>query len=209
MKDSFIKGDNENSLAPASLPKSEEYSFEYKTFIPQKAVGDPYSLGNYLIGDNRGYDPFSSKYRTSSVVNVGFWMPYMTHFKDVGLSKRCSNQNWSGSKDPLKTGTASDKNIKLTKDNVSTTKMQWRLNHDVGIPFHAMYPNITYYYEATLTKSSLTILGSHDKAPAHEFVMMAPVINNYIVIQRHTVNSSWDFGFLIPGAPQTVFNFSL
>ena len=169
---------------------------------------DPYSA-YWLAGDNRsGFDPYSNKFRTESSVNVGFWMPYMTHFPETGQSHKCYTSEcvapyaW--------TKQASTDGIKLTKDLVTTTKMQWRVNHDVGIPFSALYPNITYYYNATLTKSSLSITGSHDKAPAHEFYMFpASGSTSYVTIERWWVDSSWDFAMLIPGAPQDYFNFSM
>lgn len=194
-------------VSAAAFPVSEEYSFSYMTFIPQKSVPDPYSPGDWLMGDNRGYDPYSSKFRTKSSVNVGFWMPYMTHFPETGVSHRCYT---SACTSPYKTtGQASTSGIQIHKDIVTTTKMRWRINHDVGVPFNAMYPNITYYYDAILTKSSFTVSGSHDKAPAHEFYMFPATSPNYITIERWWVDSNWDFMLLIPGSAQDYFNFSI
>lgn len=214
-KPSFFEEEASESLAKdtevsmsATFPRSEEYSFSYMTFIPQKSIIDFYNPSYYLKGDNRSYDPYSSKYRTKSEVNVGFWMPYMTHYPDTGVSHRCyTSACTSPYKDTAQIGT---EGIKISKDIVSTTKMRWRMNHDVGIPFGAAYPNITYYYDAVLTKSSLSVTGSHDKAPAHEFYMFAATTSNYITIERHWVDSTWDFTALIPGlVPQKYFNFSL
>ncbi|MCM3165161.1 DUF3238 domain-containing protein, partial [Metabacillus litoralis] len=203
-----VTKDSNNDVSTLALPKSEEYAFIYRTFIPQKSVMDPYSA-YWLAGDNRsGFDPYSNKFRTESNVNVGFWMPYMTHFPETGQSHKCYT---SACVAPYAwTKQASTDGIKLTKDLVTTTKMQWRVNHDVGIPFSSMYPNINYYYNATLTKSSLSITGSHDKAPAHEFYMFpASGSTSYVTIERWWVDSSWDFGMLMPGAPQDYFNFSM
>lgn len=194
------------TVSAAAFPVSEEYSFSYVTFIPQVSTMDPFSM-YYLAGDNRGYDPYSSKFRTKSSVNVGFWMPYMSHFPETGLSHKCYTSACTA---PYAwTEQASTDGIQIHKDLVTTTKMQWRVNHDVGIPFGSYYPNINYYYNATLTKSSLTVSGSHDKAPAHEFYMFPATSSSYITIERWWVDSGWDFGMLMPGAPQDYFNFSM
>ncbi|WP_260287213.1 DUF3238 domain-containing protein [Peribacillus aracenensis] len=205
-KTPVFEGEESSTIGTRAIPKSEEYSFRYTTFIPQKSVIDFLSPGNWLKGDNRGYDPYSTKFRTNTEVNVGFWMPFMTPFLETGKSHRCDT---SACTKVIKEDQASTSGIKVTKDIVTTSKMRWRVNHDVGIPFGAIYPNITYYYDAVLTKTTFNVNGSHDKAPAHEFYMFSATSSGYNTLHRTTVDSTWDFTLLAPGAPQTNFKVSL
>ncbi|WP_175987037.1 hypothetical protein [Bacillus sp. Marseille-Q1617] len=200
-----------NLLKAASFPGTSDwrnYIFRYTTFIPQDSVEDPKPFnGTYLKGDGRGYNYFSNSYRTRVDVNAYLTWNDFFYNKDVGESHRCSD---SACTDIIESDTASESGIEVLEDYSSSSKMQWRVKHDVGIPFGAEYPNITYYYDATLTSSpSLSINGSHDKAPSHEFYMAVYASDVMVPLEKYMVDSEWDFIMLAPGMPQEYFNISM
>lgn len=198
------------TLAFPGTPQWRNYIFRYTTFIPYKSIEDPKPFnGTYLSGDNRGFDFWSNSYRTRTDVYayLSAGPPDIEGFKKIGESKRCSDKDCTNI---IQRATASDSGIQIIKDTITSTKLQWRVKHDVGIPFGAEYPNINYYYEATLTSSpTLYINGAHDKAPNHEFYMAVQSSDDVTTLHRASVNSEWDFINLIPGAPQTTFNISM
>lgn len=207
-KQSYLSSNKkqEGTVSKLAIPKSNAYTFQYTTFIPFKSVEDPKPFnGTYLKGDNRSYDPYSDKFRTRVSVNTGFVGPtYLTPYVKIGTSHRCSD---AACTKIIETKTASSSGVEVLKDTVGSTKMQWRVKHDVGIPFGAEYPNINYYYEATLTnKQSFVVKGAHDNAPNHEFVLFSETSTNYINLHRYAVGSTWDFLFLAPATPQEFFN---
>lgn len=200
----FEDNSNDSEFSALAIPSSNTYTLRYTTFIPQLSVSDPFSLGNYLKGDNRGYSITSAAYRTRSDVALSFANSSMTLSKYVNPSHRCSTAACTSI---IKTATASTSGMTIHKDVVSSSKMNWRINHDIGIPFGAIYPNINYFYEAALTKTSLNVKGSHDKAPGHELYLITPAAAT-VTVHRTTVTADWQFSLLIPGAPQTFFNVS-
>ncbi|PFT49234.1 fibronectin type III domain-containing protein [Priestia megaterium] len=208
----FIKEEENNSassktsMKAAYMPKANAYSFLYMTFIPYFSLEDPVPLnGTYLKGDDRGFYPYSNRYRTKVDVSTGFKGPtYINPVIDIGTSHRCAD---AACKKVIETKTASKSGIKVYKDQVSTRKMVWRVKHDVGIPFGKGYPNINYYYEATLLSSpSFVVKGAHDKAPNHEFYLFAETSTKAFPIEKYKVNSTLDFMLLAPGTPQHFFN---
>lgn len=207
----FIKGEKDSSSAKTSMkaaymPKANAYSFVYMTFIPYFSLEDPFPLnGTYLKGDDRAYQPYSDRYRTKVDVSTGFKGPtYINPVVDIGTSHRCAD---AACKKVIETKTASKSGVKVYKDLVSTKKMVWRVKHDVGIPFGKIYPNINYYYEATLLNSpSFVVKGAHDKAPNHEFYLFAETSTKAFPIEKYKVNSKNDFMLLMPGSPQHFFN---
>ncbi|MCM3670926.1 DUF3238 domain-containing protein [Mesobacillus maritimus] len=190
------------------------YIFRYQTFIPFASVDNPNQLhetligkyGTRLKGDNRGYDPFSNKYRTRVDVFADWWYPDLYADRLVGESVL-----YDSSGNVLMRDTESNSGIKVTKDLVSSTKMMWRVNHDVGIPFHSSYPNITYYYEGTVYKNgTFSLRGSHDKAPNHElYAGNAYTDIRPLTAYTYAVGSTLDFGYLAPGTPQKYFEVSM
>ncbi|MED4302133.1 DUF3238 domain-containing protein [Geobacillus stearothermophilus] len=192
------------------------YIFRYTTFIPYAKVDNPNAIhegilgeyGTQLKGDNRGFDPFSNKYRTRVDVYTTWWYndPELFYDRFVGESVLYDSKG-----NVLLRGTASPNGIKVTKDLVSSTKMMWRVNHDVGVPFHSSYPNITYYYEATVYKNgNFSIRGSHDKAPNHEiYAGNAYTDLRPLTVYTYAVSSTADFAYLFPGTPQKYFEVSM
>lgn len=198
-----------SSTSPS--PSKRSYFFRYTTFIPNKTVMDPnpftdYSF-NYLHGDNRGFDVWSSKYRTRSDIYAG-WMsgsPAVDHSPSVGQSILYEDKEGTN---VLKKATASTSGIKLTKNLLTKSKVVWNIVHDVGVPFGKQYPNINYFYQGTqYSNGSMHITGSHDKAPNHEFYWGYA----YTDITPKTVfrHKGGSFFNLIPGAPKTFFSFSM
>jgi hypothetical protein len=195
-----------NSMKAAYMPKANAYSFLYMTFIPYFSLEDPFPLnGTYLKGDDRSYQPYSDRYRTKVDVSTGFKGPtYINPVVDIGTSHRCAD---AACKKVIETKTASKSGVKVYKDLVGTKKMVWRVKHDVGITFGKIYPNINYYYEATLLSSpSFVVKGAHDKAPNHEFYLFAETSTKAFPIEKYKVNSKNDFMLLMPGSPQHFFN---
>ncbi|WP_085524459.1 DUF3238 domain-containing protein [Tuberibacillus sp. Marseille-P3662] len=215
-----LKKEQSNKISTLAFPGTSQwrnYIFRYTTFIPFESVEDPKPFnGTYLKGDDRNsFDFFANDYRTRTDVwtyfNSASWLgvnaPNITYNKDIQQSVRCEDPDCS---QVIERDTASESGIEVIKDTISSNKLQWRVKHDVGIPFGWEYPNINYYYSATLTSTpSLTIEGAHDKAPNHEFFMA--VQNSDVVIPLHTysVGSTWDFFYLTPTAPQEYFNISM
>ncbi|WP_380705502.1 DUF3238 domain-containing protein [Salinithrix halophila] len=214
-KESFLKQEDlfVKTQAAKRLPGSKNwmnYLVRYTTFIPYKSVEDPKPFNStYLKGDNRGFGFFARSFRTRSDIYTYFSPSKKFKYdKKIGQSERCKDKDC---KNVIEKKTASDSGIEVFKDKVSNKEIKWRVKHDVGIPFGDEYPNINYFYEATLTnKPSLVVKGAHDKAPNHEFYIAlqnsdAPVQT----IHKYKVSSKSDFLFLIPGAPQEFFNVSL
>jgi hypothetical protein len=214
-KETLLKGkkteDKGNEFGIASFPGTSEwrnYIFRYTTFIPQESVEDPMPFnGTYLHGDDRSFDYFSNDYRTRVDVNAFLTWNDFTYDRYVGESLRCEDRACT---DIIERDTAPKSGIEVIEDYSSSSKMQWRVKHDVGIPFGSIYPNINYYYEATLTSSpSLSISGAHDKAPSHEFYMATYASDDMVPLHLFSVDSEWDFAYLAPGTPQEYFSVSM
>lgn len=194
---------------PDSFAKSSKsgaaYLFRYTTFINDKSISDPLSLGNYLAGDNRGFIFNHSKYRTRTDITADFSSNKIIDVRKIGTTYRYNNKQLTGK--PIKTATASNKGIKVTKDKNTSSKKMWRINHDVGVPFSAVYPNITYYVEADVNKNgSFKVRGSHDRMPSHEFYVAIPNSDVIATIFNFNAQGKW---FLVPGSPQKYFEISM
>lgn len=208
---SMIKNEQEflkanNSISPSAIKYS--LLFRYTTFIPEKTVSDPLSgFSSYLGGDNRSWGFFNNKYRTRSDVFAGWGGSANNELRQVpgtGTTIRYKNKAGTQEIDRAKASTAG---IKLTKDSVTSSKIQWRVNHSVGVPFAKIYPNIKYYYEGTLSSNyNVQLRGSHDKAPNHEFAFaLAYTEDNPIKVFDYKGGSFFN---LVPGMPQVYFEYS-
>ncbi|TES56527.1 hypothetical protein E2L07_04885 [Halalkalibacterium halodurans] len=205
---------NEEDLLKATSStsiNSIKYSllFRYTTFIPQKTVKNihPLDLGTYLGGDNRSWGFFNNRYRTRSDVYAG-WAGGTSELRQVrSVGESILYADEAGTQ-IIKRDRASTSGIRLTRDQVSSSRIMWRVNHSVGVPFRASYPNIAYYYEGTLYSNySISLRGSHDRAPNHEFAFaLAYTEDTPIRIFNYTGGSFFN---LAPGAPQTYFEFSM
>lgn len=170
--DPIIGGDG-NGVKTMAIPRSNEFSFDYRTFIPYKSVANlnPFSGHNYLKGDNRSFAPYSDKYRTETSVYAMLSNPAaVTLYSDVSPTYSCTDASCSTTK---LVGTASDSGITLNKYSVATNNLRWSVNHSVGAPLFAA-PAVDYYYIAILSNKTFSASGDHDKAPNHEFWMNFP-----------------------------------
>lgn len=197
----------QSKMSALSVPKSNEFSLDYRTFIPFKSVRNPnrFSDYKYLKGDNRSsFSAYSDKYRTETRVYAMFNNPpALTLYKDVSGTYSCSDSTCSK---PKYVATASSSSITLNKYMVKKDNLRWSLNHSAGIPLPDMqYPAIDYYYLAILTPKSFSVDGEHDKAPNHEFYMNYP--GGSIKIHTFAVNSSKDFKKLF--GVKTTWSFDL
>lgn len=190
-----------------------EYSFvfRYTTFIPDRVVKNQYPLhGGWLKGDNRGFSATSNAYRSRTDVYAG-WSPVggssgeLFIEKDVGESVLYEDE--AGTIVDRR-GTASDSGIYFGSFTDTSNLKSWVVDHDVGVPFAAVYPNINYDYRGLINRGSYSgeIVGSHDKAPNHEMYLGVAYSDfGWTTIYRYTGGSFWN---LVPGAPQENFSYS-
>ncbi|MFT0800584.1 hypothetical protein VSK91_03845 [Bacillus swezeyi] len=177
-----------------SLPKENAYSFVYRTFIPYKSVKDPNPIRKgYLKGDNRSFATLSDKFRTEADMHVQFSSPNSAHlYKKVGRSHRCSDADC---KKIIQSATASSSGIEKSVDMLTSSRIRWTVRHGVGIPFGSEYPDIDYQYFADLTKYKVTLSGTHDGAPNHEFYILTPSGSRFV--HSHSVKNKDDFWKLL------------
>lgn len=168
---------------------------------------NPLDLGTYLGGDNRGWDFYHKRYRTRSDVIAGWGRGSNELRQNPSVGESVLYSDEAGTK-VVKKATASNSGIKLTKDLVSSSKIMWRVNHNVGVPFRKSYPNINCFYEGTLYSNySVELRGSHDKAPNHEFALvLADTDDTPFKIFNYTGGSFFN---LVPGSPQRYWAFSI
>lgn len=169
---------------------------------------NPLDLGTYLGGDNRGWDFYHNRYRTRSDVIAGWGRGFSELRQDPSVGDSVLYADKAGTKE-IDRDRASKSGIRLTKDLVSSSKIMWRVNHNVGVPFRASYPNIAYFYEGTLYSNyNVELRGSHDKAPNHEFALvLADTDDIPFKIFNYAGGSFFN---LVPGLlPQRYWEFSI
>lgn len=204
----FEKAKGSGTIGTKAIPKSNEFSFDYRTYIPFKSVKNPNVLTNddypYLKGDNRSNPTaYSDKYRTEARVYAMLSQPAaVTLWKSVSESHYCTASSCSS---PKSLGTASDSGIKLLKHRVKTNDLMWAVNHAVGVP-KISAPKIDYNYVAQLSNKSFIAYGKHDRAPSHEFYMNYPTGSKKIY--SHQVTSPIEF-LLLFGVVQGSWSFDM
>lgn len=203
LPEKFVKSVEESKKRQLASASSLKYTilFRYQTFIPDYRVSPPLVSTEYA-GDNRSFDFWSNEYRTRSDIFAGWALGQeLYQNRDVGTTTQYKDGE-------VNKKTASESGIRLTKDLVSSSKMMWRLNHDVGDPFCKCFPNITIYYEGILYSNySFEVRGSHDKAPNHEFYFaLAYTEDTPGEIFKYEGGSLFN---LFPGMPQRYFEFSI
>ncbi|OEH53110.1 hypothetical protein AQ616_17675 [Oceanobacillus sp. E9] len=190
-------------------PQNVRYSmlFRYTTFIPSRVEENKFPFhGGWLKGDNRGFSATSSKYRTRSDVYAG-WSPAgdgRELRQERSVSETVLYEDKAGTKVDMR-DTASASGIKFVPLVKNNSNVEWEVNHDVGVPFDPMYPNITYQYFGKLDSSySGSIRGSHDKAPNHEIYLgVAYTGMGWTSLRTYTGQSFFN---LLPGMPNETFN---
>src|SRR5699024_6515341 len=102
-----------------------------------------------------------------------------------------------------------DSGIEIFDMFMNNNQILWSANHDVGMPFSPLYPNINYYYIGHASAGGIYISGAHDDAPNHEMYIR---INNGqnrlqpVELFRHEGGPFWR---LIPGLPKVNFDIIL
>lgn len=187
-----VESTKKSGISTMAVPNSNEFSLDYRTFIPYKGVKNPNAASSYkyLKGDNRtSFAAYSNAYRTEASVYAMLSNPAaLTLWPSVSGTYSCST---SACTDPKYVATASKSGIQLNKYTVATNNLRWSVNHSVPIPLPGVYPAIDYYYLAILSKSSFSVSGDHDKAPNHEFYMNYPAGSKKI--HTYAVSSATDF----------------
>lgn len=146
-----------------------EWRFLYQTFLNNKWIKNPnfFSPYRYFQGDNRGFDPHSSNYRTKAEVHVRFGggtrTPHIQFGKDVGETR---GYGWT--KRMKDRATASSDGMKVEEIEKSSEKAIFRLTHSVKNPL-VVSPAVDYEVCANFWRDGLyDISGKHDQSPHHE-----------------------------------------
>lgn len=201
--DPLTKAEESTGIGTRAVPNSQEFTFNYRTFIPYVSVKNlnPFSGYSYLKGDNRSsFLAYTDKFRTESSVYALFNNPpALTLWRTVNPTFVCKEAACTTK--PKEAGTANPNGMKINKYKVEKNNLRWAVDHSIGIPLGAEYPNIDYYYLAVLTPKSFSVSGDHDKAPNHEFWMNYPAGSKKIY--SYSVSSKIDFWKLAGGSKAT------
>jgi Protein of unknown function (DUF3238) len=208
---------NDNNKEISKLAKSnsfntmatQNYTVRYNTFIPTEYAENPFTGGGftgltYFGGDDRGFDTTSNRFRTRSDVNISF----TGTGSSVSLAKTVNPTIlYDYMYRPLDVKVASNSGITMTNVSKTASKVSFKINHDVGIPYgDAFSPDITYSYTATVYKDGgYNISGSHDKAPSHEMEIFIPYSDMFDNLHQF---SNQGFKYLWPTYSNENFNAS-
>lgn len=165
----------------------ELYDISYTTFIPGDFEKAPNFINGYPFflwflgddlwfkGDDRKFDDiykgFNNKtsYRTRTITTVGWdyrGLPVLSAINSAGESHAYIDKD---DIEPFASDTAdADSDIETWDSYMSTSQIMWNVDHNSGMPFDTLYPNITYSYRGHLTDQGIFIDGNHDHAPNHE-----------------------------------------
>ncbi|MDP5275408.1 hypothetical protein [Chengkuizengella axinellae] len=154
----------------------ESYLFQYTTFIPDiKYVPIPWQLevttlgeGEYLNGNNRGFNRSSSSFKTRTSLEIDYSLFRPNPEVEVGetiMYDKDYNIIYRKTIDPKYWYVDVD-----VKTNTSTSKSV-QLGHDIGLAYlEWITPDISYLYDVSTTSTGQwSVYGRHDKTPAHEF----------------------------------------
>jgi hypothetical protein len=170
-----VKEELETLSSRAAL--SLNYTLRYQTFIPAQYVKAPLDFfqNRYLRGNGRGYDPDANY---NSKTNSDNWVcfcttPDVTFYKNVGPTDIYKLVNGEYVYDG--TEQASTNGITMTNLSKTSSKISFKVYHDVGIPIKingVSPPNINVEFAADFwSDGSYDISGYHDGAPSHEMYM--------------------------------------
>lgn len=169
-----------------------DYVLRYTTFIPMKYAENPFGIipgveTSYFNGNNRGFDPFATSFKTRMDVKIGFHggkgsVSLPTANKQVQATK-LYDQDYKSIGTPK---TASYTGMNIRDMVTSSSKVSWNAYHDIGLPYmNTVSPDITYSYNASVwSDGGYNISGSHDKAPSHEIYIMVPFSDMYNTIHQ-------------------------
>ncbi|OLN22204.1 hypothetical protein BTO30_10670 [Domibacillus antri] len=141
----------------------EKFFVRYTTFLKDKWIPNPVFLSDmrFFEGDNRGFHPRSSRYRTRADVQIKGGS--VTLSRDVGASR-----GYSWNKQLIKQDRAPDEGIEIKGVQEDAEKVSFLLTHSVGNPL-VPAPDIVYEVYMTFYKNGVfDVSGEHDEAPHHE-----------------------------------------
>lgn len=148
-------------------PRFSKWHFRYMTFLSDAMIQNPnfLSVNRYFSGDDRGFDPEATRYRTQAEFSLEFKdnSAVCEFHKDIGTSIA---YNWR--KKFRKADVASTEGIQFEevkeKDNMATVFYK----HSVGNPITPA-PDISYEVSAVFYHNgTYDIAGIHDQSPNHE-----------------------------------------
>jgi hypothetical protein len=157
---------------------NRQYALAYTCFIAADYVKDPWYNAktwgdgiSWFGGDNRGFDPNSSKYRTRSLANTTFstnaTTPSNSFFKYIGTTTAYDNNK-------VFVSSAVDQahSIKQSIWYYDDNQVNYAVSHASKNPYAYSGSEIDYYYRAELNSNgSYLVYGKHDRAPNHEFYL--------------------------------------
>jgi hypothetical protein len=144
------------------------WQLRYTTFLNEEWLKNPNaaSVVHYFKGDNRSFDPESSRFRTRADVFIDSENPSALLSKEVGKTE-AFNRN----EEFIEEADASDEGIKLKKVLSDEDKIMFQLHHSVTNPL-VMSPAIDYMLCGTFYKDGqFDLVGIHDQAPYHEIYL--------------------------------------
>ncbi|KWW21706.1 hypothetical protein AS888_04130 [Peribacillus simplex] len=147
--------------------KLRHWRLRYSTFLPEEWLKNPNLASKvpYFKGDNRGFDPDSSRYRT----RVDLTIQEKEKDAEIEFSKAVGKSE-AYDKDFvfLEEGVASDEDIVVKHVLANKEKTTIQLTHSVGNPI-ILSPAVDYKVIGTFYRNGeINIAGYHDQAPHHE-----------------------------------------
>ncbi|MEH7444513.1 DUF3238 domain-containing protein [Bacillus sp. JJ1122] len=150
--------------------KERLWQLRYTTFLNEEWLQNPNpaSADHYFKGDNRSFDPESSKFRTRADVFIDSENPSALLSKEVGKTEAFNKKE-----EFIEEADASDEGIKLKKVFSDDDKIMFQLHHSISNPL-VMSPAIDYIVCGTFYKDGqFDLVGLHDQAPHHEIYLKA------------------------------------
>jgi hypothetical protein len=157
------------------------WHLRYTTFLKEEWLKNPNaaSQDHYFKGDDRSFDPESSKFRTRGDVFIDTENASALLSKDTGITEAFNNEQ-----DPIETASASDEGIQLEKVLTDDDRVKFHLHHSVSNPL-VVSPAIDYHVSATFYKDNeFDLVGNHDQAPEHEVYLKEPGTEDWQVIHQ-------------------------
>ena len=151
--------------------KQRSWQLRYTTFLPERWLKNPNVTSKvpYFKGDDRGFSPEASRYRTRADVYIQEYEEDagIELFKTVGKSEAYNHKG-----EFLEEGVASDKRIVVKHLGSTPEKTVFQLEHSVGNPI-IVSPAVDYKVNGAFYRNGeINIAGYHDQAPHHEVYLI-------------------------------------
>ncbi|CAM3827866.1 DUF3238 domain-containing protein [Mesobacillus thioparans] len=170
------------------LDTNREHSFtngnwqlRYTTFLKEETLKNPNAASGdqYFKGDDRSFDPDSTKYRTRGDVFIDTESQSALLNKNTGLTEAFSVNH-----EPVESAKASEDGIQLEKVMIDGDSIKFILKHTVGNPL-VVSPAIDYVVCGVFYKNNeFDLIGTHDQAPEHEIYLKGPGTDSWLVIHQ-------------------------